>query len=96
LDDNFIRIYPNIRKGKYVRIDFRDTGIGMKQDIVKRIFEPFFTTKPYGEGTGLGLSVVHGLIKNMKGEILVESKPGKGSTFSVLLPVSKIRQVRKK
>jgi PAS domain S-box-containing protein len=96
LNDNFIRIYPNIRKGKYVRIDFRDTGIGMKQDIVKRIFEPFFTTKPVGEGTGLGLSVVHGLIKNMKGEILVESKPGKGSTFSVLLPVSKIRQVKKK
>ena len=96
LDDNFIRIYSNIRKGKYVRIDFRDTGTGMKQDIVKRIFEPFFTTKPVGEGTGLGLSVVHGLIKNMKGEILVESKPGKGSTFSVLLPVSKIRQVRKK
>jgi PAS domain S-box-containing protein len=96
LDDNFIRIYPNIRKGKYVRIDFRDTGTGMKQDIVKRIFEPFITTKPVGEGTGLGLSVVHGLIKNIKGEILVESKPGKGSTFSVLLPVSKIRPVRKK
>lgn len=95
VNDNFVKIYPNIRKGKYVRTDFRDTGTGMRQDIVKKIFEPFFTTKPTGEGTGLGLSVVHGLIKNMKGEILVESKSGKGSTFSVLLPVSKTRPVKK-
>jgi PAS domain S-box-containing protein len=92
VDDVFIRKFPNIRKGKYVRVDFKDTGIGMKQNIVERIFEPFFTTKPVGEGSGLGLSVVHGLVKNMKGEILVESKPGKGSTFSVLLPARKARK----
>jgi PAS domain S-box-containing protein len=96
VDDNFNKSYPEIRKGEYVRADFRDTGTGMKPDILKRIFEPFFSTKPEGEGTGLGLSVVHGLIKNMEGEILVESIPGKGSTFSVLLPVSKPRSVKKK
>jgi signal transduction histidine kinase len=95
-DDKFLTRYPNLRKGKYVRMDFRDTGLGMKQDIIERIFEPFFTTKPVGEGTGLGLSVVHGLVKNMNGEILVESKPGKGSTFSVLLPAGKTRMVKKK
>jgi signal transduction histidine kinase len=95
VDDNFNKTYPGIRKGKYVRADFRDTGTGMKPDILKRIFEPFFTTKPEGEGTGLGLSVVHDLIKNMEGEILVQSKPGKGSTFSVLLPVTKARSVKK-
>jgi PAS domain S-box-containing protein len=89
VDDGFVRKFPNIRKGKYVRADFKDTGVGMKQNVVERIFEPFFTTKPVGEGSGLGLSVVHGLVKNMKGEILVESKPGKGSTFSVLFPAGK-------
>lgn len=92
VDDVFVRKFPNIRKGKYVRADFKDTGVGMKQNVVERIFEPFFTTKPVGEGSGLGLSVVHGLVKNMKGEILVESKPGKGSTFSVLLPARKARK----
>lgn len=89
VDDSFVKKFPNIRKGKYVRVDFRDTGAGMKHDVVERIFEPFFTTKPVGEGTGLGLSVVHGLVKNMKGEILVESKSGKGSTFSLLFPAGK-------
>jgi PAS domain S-box-containing protein len=92
VDDAFVKKFPNIKKGKYVRADFRDTGVGMKQEVVERIFEPFFTTKPVGEGSGLGLSVVHGLVKNMKGEILVESKPGKGSTFSLLLPAGKAKK----
>jgi signal transduction histidine kinase len=94
-EDKFLIKYPNLRKGKYVRMDFRDNGEGIKQEIIERIFEPFFTTKPVGEGTGLGLSVVHGLVKNMNGEILVESKPGKGSTFSVLLPAGKIQMTKK-
>jgi len=75
-----------LKSKKYISIEFNDTGTGIKPDIIERIFEPFYTTKPVGEGTGLGLSVVHGLIKNMQGEIFVESTPGKGSTFTILLP----------
>ena len=65
-----------------------DTGYGIEKKNLSRIFDPFFTTKPTGEGTGLGLSVSYGIIKNHDGEILVESRRGKGSTFSVVLPVN--------
>jgi len=59
----------------------------MSHDVKKRIFEPFFTTKPVGQGTGLGLSVVQGIIEEHKGKILVNSVPGKGSKFEVVLPL---------
>ncbi|MDY6792897.1 MAG: ATP-binding protein [Thermodesulfobacteriota bacterium] len=65
-----------------------DTGYGIERKNLSRIFDPFFTTKPTGEGTGLGLSVSYGIIKNHHGEILVESKRGKGSTFTIFLPVN--------
>jgi two-component system, NtrC family, sensor kinase len=65
-----------------------DTGYGIEKKNLSRIFDPFFTTKPTGEGTGLGLSVSYGIIKNHDGEILVESKRGKGSTFTIVLPVN--------
>ncbi len=70
-----------------------DTGYGIEKKNLSRIFDPFFTTKPTGEGTGLGLSVSYGIIKNHDGEILVESKRGKGSTFTVVLPVKSGRKV---
>ncbi len=73
--------------GNYARVDVADTGIGMSQTQVERIFEPFFTTKPVGEGTGLGLSLVHGIVLDHGAALEVDSRPGGGTTFSVFLPL---------
>ena len=86
LDDHSVRAYADIASGPYVRLSIRDTGMGIPRDIIGRIFEPFFTTKAIGAGTGMGLAVVHGIVKSLKGDIKVYSEPGKGTVFHVLLP----------
>ena len=73
--------------GEYVKICVKDSGHGIDPDVQKRIFDPFFTTKPQGKGTGMGLSVVHGIVKDHGGKIVVESRPGHGTLFSIYLPV---------
>ena len=75
-----------IKPGKYIKLEICDTGIGMEKSILDKIFDPYFTTKLQGEGTGLGLSVVHGIIKRDKGAITVSSEPGKGTAFQVFFP----------
>jgi len=77
---------PTMSPGPYVRFRVSDTGEGMSPEVLERVFDPFFTTKPQEEGTGLGLSVVHGIIASHGGAITVSSKPGKGSSFTVYLP----------
>jgi CheY-like chemotaxis protein len=82
-------VFPNLDPGGYVAIKVHDTGIGMDQETQEKVFEPFFTTKPKGEGTGLGLSMVYGVINNHGGIVSTDSEPGKGTTVAVFLPATK-------
>ncbi len=81
--------FREAREDGYVRVDVTDTGTGIEQEQLERIFEPFFTTKKEGHGTGLGLSVVYGIVKSHRGYISVQSEVGWGTSFSVFLPVTK-------
>jgi CheY-like chemotaxis protein len=81
--------HPELARGRYAHLRFRDTGHGMDELTRTRIFEPYFTTRKAGEGTGLGLATVHGIVSGLEGAIDVESTPGEGSTLHVFLPISK-------
>ena len=87
--------FPEMTPGEYVMLEVRDTGCGIEPEVLERIFDPFFTTKQQGEGTGLGLSVAHGIIKSHGGYVTVESKPGKGTVFQIYLPTVKGQKLSK-
>ncbi|MCK4987985.1 MAG: response regulator, partial [Desulfobacterales bacterium] len=87
LDQNAAARHPELKPGPHLKLSVRDTGHGIHPEAQERIFEPYFTTKVKGEGTGLGLAVVQGIIKSQNGAITVESEVGKGSTFHVYLPI---------
>ncbi len=81
-----IRIVTEAKEGS-VLVRIEDDGCGIEPEIVERIFDPFFTTKSVGEGTGLGLGIAYGIVRNHGGDITFESKPGRGTFFCVHLPI---------
>jgi len=86
--ENIISIRTGLGPDGYIRTDFSDTGIGIKPEDLKHIFDPFYTTKPVGRGTGLGLSLVYGIIRTHGGYIEVKSEINKGTMFSIYLPIA--------
>jgi len=88
VDEQVTALHPELQPGPYVCITVTDTGHGMPPEVMDRIFEPFFTTKAPGEGTGMGLALVHGIVTNHGGTVLVTSVVDQGTTFTVYLPCS--------
>ena len=89
LDEDYCKMHVGVDPGEYVRLSISDNGKGMNRQTQQHVFEPFFTTKKTGEGTGLGLAMVYGIMKNHNGHITCTSEPGKGTTFRAYFPVVK-------
>lgn len=87
-DSRLYALSQDLPPGNYLRVSVEDTGTGIQPDVIERVFEPFFTTKPPGEGTGLGLSMVHGIMRGHRGAILMRSTPGEGTVFDLYFPAS--------
>ncbi len=88
LDEEYTVKFPEMNPGKYVKVVIVDRGTGISKEIIKKIFDPFFTTKEEGKGTGLGLAMVYGIVKNHKGHVDVVSEQGRGTEFTIYLPVT--------
>ena len=88
IGQDFTDSHPGSKKGNYVLISVKDSGIGMDEKTKERVFEPFFTTKETGKGTGLGLSMVYGIIKQNGGSIFIDSEPNSGTTFKIYWPAT--------
>ena len=86
IDTPIAAFHCQLSPGSYIRLKVRDTGVGIPADTLERIFEPFFTTKGIGEGTGMGLAIVHAIVTSYGGALSVESRPGNGTSFTLYLP----------
>ena len=86
LDESYASTRPELEPGAYLMLSVSDTGGGMTPDVIAKAFDPFFTTKPIGQGTGLGLSMIYGYVKQSRGHVTIHSQPGEGSTITLYLP----------
>ena len=91
LDARYARRHEGLKPGRYVMVVVTDTGIGIPPDVLAKVYDPFFTTKPAGEGTGLGLSMVHGFVNQTGGHVRIHSEPGNGTSVKLYLPIAEPR-----
>lgn len=91
IDEDTTKLHPQLQPGPYLKLSVGDTGKGINPDIVEKIFDPYFTTKEKGEGTGLGLAVVHGIVKSHGGVLSLRSEPGIGTVFNIFFPIVKTK-----